>query len=298
MDGQVGQFEFPESGDLSSRVDRVWAVLVDGALGAVFPVLGLLGGFSWASSALLSAAATGRPPSIASRPTGAVATLLIASGVASLLLALYQWWGLAVRGQTLGKQLLGIQIVDMSGRPAGFLRAVVLRSWVFGLLAGLAQGCLRVPGALVPIADALFIFSAERRCLHDYVAGTWVRDTAAPGRRALPALAVFGSLAVVLGVLLAQAGVNLRLSELKQLAANPALVPGGSTGADPFANQEPGAVGTPSGTPKPGPHDDVNLSPKIKNRIYRYEDDSGAIQFSGDLDSIPRKYRARARPIE
>jgi len=183
-----GQDDYRSAGALSSRLDRVWAVLIDWGLAALFPLFGLLGGLSWASKVVLDALATGRP-GLGSRPTGPVATLLLASTVATVLLALYQLYSLAVRGQTLGKRLMGIQIVDDAGRPAGFFRAVLLRSWVFGLLTGLVQGCLSIAGIVVPLVDALFIFGDERRTLHDLLAGTWVRDAAEAPRRAAPALA-------------------------------------------------------------------------------------------------------------
>jgi uncharacterized RDD family membrane protein YckC len=94
-----------------------------------------------------------------------------------LALAIVQWYLIASRGQTVAKGWLRIRIVKMDGSPCGFLNGVVLRSWVMQLIAvGAAYvvGTLQVSADPIGILDALFIFGAERRCLHDLIAGTKV----------------------------------------------------------------------------------------------------------------------------
>ncbi|MFO1481874.1 MAG: RDD family protein [Verrucomicrobiaceae bacterium] len=77
---------------------------------------------------------------------------------------------LTMRGQSLGKLLMGIQIVRFAdGSRAGFIRAVLLRSILFSVI-----GNLRFIGAPLLIADILMIFRADQRCLHDWVADTQV----------------------------------------------------------------------------------------------------------------------------
>ena len=78
--------------------------------------------------------------------------------------------------------LFGIRIVDLDGRPAGFVRALFRRRWVFTglalLVSGIAGTLLPLPGTLVWWLDWVPLFGDERRCLHDYLAGTqarWVR---------------------------------------------------------------------------------------------------------------------------
>ena len=107
---------------------------------------------------------------------------------------------LFTRGQTVGKWMLGLQIVDSSsgGRPA-LEKLILYRYVVFILLANLVSwfyipdtvvsatlpviGQITLegipwpfPGTLlwVPVVDAAFIFGASRRCLHDRLAGTIV----------------------------------------------------------------------------------------------------------------------------
>jgi uncharacterized RDD family membrane protein YckC len=77
---------------------------------------------------------------------------------------------LTMRGQTLGKLLLGIQVVrSTTDARAGFLRAVLLRSLlpIFVLF-------LPHVGPFLLIADVLLIFRSDRRCLHDFIADTRV----------------------------------------------------------------------------------------------------------------------------
>ncbi|HEU4578616.1 MAG TPA: RDD family protein [Polyangiaceae bacterium] len=77
---------------------------------------------------------------------------------------------LAKSAQTIGKKLMGLQIVMVhDGRPASFERVVF---WRFLPLMLFSQ----IPyfGAVIGLADTLFIFRADRRCLHDHLAGTRV----------------------------------------------------------------------------------------------------------------------------
>ena len=73
---------------------------------------------------------------------------------------------LTIAGQTLGKKALNIRIVKVAtGRNGGFVPNVLLRAVLNGLLG------------LIPIyslVDILFIFRADRRCIHDLIAGTVV----------------------------------------------------------------------------------------------------------------------------
>lgn len=77
---------------------------------------------------------------------------------------------LSLRGQTIGKIFTGLRIVRArTGAPAGFLHAFLLR--------GFLPRCLRhVPliGLLFWFVDNCFIFRADRRCIHDLIAGTKV----------------------------------------------------------------------------------------------------------------------------
>ena len=75
----------------------------------------------------------------------------------------------AATGQSFGKRAEGLRIVLADGRPPGFLRGVVLRSWLFAptLVSGLWA------------LDAVTMFLPDRRCVHDRLVGT--RVVAVPG---------------------------------------------------------------------------------------------------------------------
>jgi uncharacterized RDD family membrane protein YckC len=97
-----------------------------------------------------------------------IGVLLVLAGM-GLYLAV-QWTLLALRGQSIGKKICGARVVRYDdGGPAGFLKAVLLRSFVSGMI-----GCAYIPGAIFQLVDACFIFGDERRCLHDLIAGTTV----------------------------------------------------------------------------------------------------------------------------
>jgi uncharacterized RDD family membrane protein YckC len=93
----------------------------------------------------------------------------IIAGVLLLVLLIANLYFLATRGQTLGKMLCKIKIVDMAGQNPGFVKAFLLRSLVPGII-----GAVPFLGPFFSLADPLFIFREDRRCLHDQIAGTKV----------------------------------------------------------------------------------------------------------------------------
>ena len=88
-------------------------------------------------------------------------------------------WLLRRHGQTLGKRLLRIRVVHNGDSRRMTLGALVVRVfWVLVLTALLAlflppMVTLAILG-IVLVVDALFIFSRQRRCLHDYLVGSQV----------------------------------------------------------------------------------------------------------------------------
>lgn len=89
----------------------------------------------------------------------------------ALALFAYNLVLLAQSGQTLGKRWLKIKIVRLDGSPASLGRILGLRMIVMGLIESVP--CL---GALFSLANALWIFGDESRCLHDLLADTKVID--------------------------------------------------------------------------------------------------------------------------
>ena len=89
--------------------------------------------------------------------------------VSFILFVLIQGYPLLRNGQTWGKKLVGIRIVDMDGDVPALAPLLVKRYLVGTLIA-------QVPilGALYGITDSLFVFRQDRRCIHDLIAGTQV----------------------------------------------------------------------------------------------------------------------------
>jgi uncharacterized RDD family membrane protein YckC len=94
--------------------------------------------------------------------------------------------GLLTRdGQSVGKRMVGSRIVCCEdGSNPGFVRAVLLRSgmpflWysvptILGARFPVLTPWVPLAGSLISLVDVCLIFGAERRCLHDRIAGTCV----------------------------------------------------------------------------------------------------------------------------
>lgn len=178
----------------ASRFCRLLAILVDGAfiivagLLGVIPVIALLffdvlGQESMSALAsflekLMIAARTDSWTQL-SVPKAAWAPLAATNSVLLLFLA-FQWRMIATRGQSLGKSLLGIKIVNGSGQPPGFFCGVLVRNGFPWLLSVIPIFVFSgIPAMLVVVlswANILLICLEPPRCLHDRIAGTFVVD--------------------------------------------------------------------------------------------------------------------------
>lgn len=73
-------------------------------------------------------------------------------------------------GQTIGKKMLGIRMVDYeTGKPVSVGRLVGSRYLPIQVVASIPS-----IGPLLSLVDALFIFGSEQRCVHDLLGGTKV----------------------------------------------------------------------------------------------------------------------------
>ena len=72
-------------------------------------------------------------------------------------------------GQTIGKMVLGIKIVDLNGQVPSVKENLLPRYATY-----LIPGYIPVIGQFFSIINILFIFSADRRCLHDHIGKTRV----------------------------------------------------------------------------------------------------------------------------
>jgi len=103
-------------------------------------------------------------------------------GILSNLVTLYNFFLLGTRGQTVGKYLRSIRIVNAkTGENLEWAIILFLRPLLFLICCGfiyLLGRCGQPQYALIPISlvliDSLFIFRKDRRCLHDLIAGSEV----------------------------------------------------------------------------------------------------------------------------
>jgi uncharacterized RDD family membrane protein YckC len=140
---------------LASRVDRLLATIVDGAIGLALaiPVAIWTGEFA----ALIHAQAVPWTVNLVNVLAGWAWFFL----VNSYLLKSY--------GQTVGKHCLGIRISDFRSDAVPPFWRLLVRIAVpslFGLFAPI--------GGIFALADDLLIYRKDRRCIHDWIASTRV----------------------------------------------------------------------------------------------------------------------------
>jgi uncharacterized RDD family membrane protein YckC len=150
--------------ELASRSTRLGAAIVDGVIGIAiaFPLMYVSGVWNYV--------VRGENP-----PLG----LTLAMGALGFLgFLLIHGYLLMTNGQTVGKKLAGIRIADLNGAVPGFATLILRRYLPISLVAQIP-----VAGPYVPLLDDLFIFRADRRCLHDLIAGTKVVTTRRRGNQ-------------------------------------------------------------------------------------------------------------------
>jgi len=87
-----------------------------------------------------------------------------------VLIGVVQIYMLVKYSQTIGKRICKIRIYNLETRqPADWVRSILLRIFVNGLV-----GAIPCVGGLYSLVDVCFIFRADRRCIHDLIAGTVV----------------------------------------------------------------------------------------------------------------------------
>jgi uncharacterized RDD family membrane protein YckC len=149
---------------LAGRFTRFAAALVDGILVGlvIWPIMFITGYFQRSQE----------------DQVGALEELGMQLFGITVMLALNGYL-LSSRGQSVGKLLTKIQIVDAAdGKLLPFLRVYVYRQlWVLPLsiLVTLTPGYFDdLIISVVLLVDAAMIFGNQRRCLHDYIAGSKV----------------------------------------------------------------------------------------------------------------------------
>jgi uncharacterized RDD family membrane protein YckC len=159
---------------LATAGSRLAAVFIDGLL---FMPAAIIGGVM---SFMMKPEPGAPPPTLG----GATIAIVAVLGLYVLAVAIYQIIMLSTRGQTVGKKAMKIRIVKLDGSQPGFVHAFLLRAIVNAL-----PSMIPIVGGIYGLVDVLFIFRADRRCIHDLIASTRVVMTeAAPAPIVVPAM--------------------------------------------------------------------------------------------------------------
>ena len=100
---------------------------------------------------------------------------VVAGALAIFLIGYIVWWLIVLgRGQTPGKQIVGIRVIKDNGEPSGwgymFLREFVIKALLVGFLSDAAFGIARLVDYLWPLWDR----AEKMQTLHDKLLGTLV----------------------------------------------------------------------------------------------------------------------------
>ena len=149
---------YPVAGTLATPSERFVGALVDGLIGVgvAIPLWGILY-FIGVIGSMQDMARIGIPWTLA---------LMVVNF--AIIMAI-QLPFLKATGQTVGKKVAKTRIADMQGgKPS--LTDIIFKRYLFTTVIGI----IPVAGGFLSLIDALLVFKADRRCLHDMVAGTQV----------------------------------------------------------------------------------------------------------------------------
>ena len=141
--------------ELASRWARLGATTIDGLIGMVIgvPTMLMLGTLDYIQRGE-------QPP---------MSLTLISALIGLVAFIAIHGYFLKANGQTLGKKILGIRIVGMDDNVLS-LPAVLVKRY----LPVMGASLIPLIGQFLTFIDILFIFGSEKRCVHDYIAGTKV----------------------------------------------------------------------------------------------------------------------------
>ena len=140
--------------ELASRRQRLGAVLIDMGIGVMYaiPLFYLFGGFRYVNQRM-------------AEPTS---TKIVIGLLGFVLFIVVHAYFLKKDGQTIGKKLVGIKIVDLNNNVPGLWKIITMR------YLPMEAALVPVLGPIFGLVDSLLIFRADRRCVHDHIAGTKV----------------------------------------------------------------------------------------------------------------------------
>ncbi|NQZ56152.1 MAG: RDD family protein [Lentisphaeraceae bacterium] len=140
---------------LASRGQRLWASIIDSVIqmAIVLPLMYFTGGFEGILEGVTHSIG--------------YTVFMAAVGIATFIVINGRF--LLKDGQTVGKRVVGIKIVDMEGDLAAVTPNLVKRYVIF-----LLPGQIPVLGQIFSFINILFIFGKKKRCIHDLFGKTQV----------------------------------------------------------------------------------------------------------------------------
>lgn len=132
-----------------------------------------------------------------------------AAEISALTFALFivlQSYFLKKHGQTIGKKIVGIRMVDAEGKLPG-LRRLLYRRYLPIFL----YNAVPIIGGVLAVIDYLLVFRRDRRCLHDMLAGT----------RVVMAGAKHSSITWVIAPVFALIGLSIAISSIEPMLDAP-----------------------------------------------------------------------------
>ncbi len=140
---------------LASRWKRLWASMLDSLimLSVILPAMYFTGGFDGMSKGV--------------QPSFEYSLMITTLGIVAFIIININL--LVNYGQTVGKKILGIKIVDLEGNLPSLKKHLLKRYAVYFL-----PDQVPVVGQFFSMINILFIFGKEKRCIHDLVAETKV----------------------------------------------------------------------------------------------------------------------------
>ena len=105
-----------------------------------------------------------------------MASFALISLVGMLLVEGVQWYLIATTGQSIGKRVLGVQIVrNFDNEPVGFVRGVMIRTWLSWIFFYASMMVLPLVWYVFVLVNFLMLMlAANRRTTLDHLAGTCV----------------------------------------------------------------------------------------------------------------------------
>jgi uncharacterized RDD family membrane protein YckC len=168
------QFAAPQQMVTATRLSRFLAILVDCAPALAIGVVGVILALSMMPGLL-----TGKvDPFAGGLMVFGLFWLIVVVGMIAWIV--WQIVLLYKYGQTVGKKVMGIRVVRMDGSRVTFARFFFLRGLATGIIGAVIGAVIdailhvKWGSNVFSLVDALVIFGAASRCIHDYIADTQV----------------------------------------------------------------------------------------------------------------------------